>query len=141
MSDPISLRGIPAEIMRLVQHLSVQTGLSLVDVLRLALASGTFVELTKVAPDSSGTYGGLDGEVLAKALRRHLGSAIDLLLEYGQHPYQEFLHHQQQGAHALPVQPFPSSDEAARDGMVFDAALGDDLESLGLGQGISESMR
>lgn len=140
MSDPISLRGIPAEIMHLVQSLSVQTGLSLVDVLRLALASGIFVELTKVAPDSSGTYGGLDGEVLARALRRHLGSAIDLLLEYGQHPYQEFLH-QQQGAHALPVQPFPYSDETARDGMAFDAALGDDLESLGLGQGLSESMR
>jgi hypothetical protein len=84
--------------------------LSDVDVLGLTLACGIFVELTKVAPDSSGAYGGLDWVVLARALRRHLGSTIDLLLEYGQHSYQEFLHHQQ-GEHMLPIQPFPSSWE------------------------------
>ena len=135
------MRGVPASVMHLVERLSVQTGLSIIDVLRLALASGIFVELTKVAPERSGTYAGLDGEVLAKALRRHLGSAIDLLLEYGQHPYQELLSHQQQAEHALPVQPFPPPDATVRDGAAFDAALGDDLESLGLGRGISESAR
>jgi hypothetical protein len=104
----IAIARAACETLRL-RYLGVQ--ICDVDVLRLTLASGIFVELTKVAPNSSRTYGELDGEVLVRVLRRRLGSAIDLLLEYGQHSYQEFLHHQQQGERALPVQPFPSSWE------------------------------
>ena len=139
MSDPISLRGIPPEVMRLAQHLSVQTGVAVIDVLRLALASGILVELTKVTPDHTGTYGGLDGDTLARALRRHLGSAIDLLLEHGQHPYQGLLDHTPEGTKSLPAPRSAAPSEKSKETAQVDAALGDDMESLGLGWGLSES--
>ena len=83
MSDPISLRNVPSELLQLAQSLSAQTGLSLAAVLRLALASGLLVEATKIAPDQAGHYADLEGTTLAKALRRHLASAIDVLLGDG----------------------------------------------------------
>ena len=86
MSDPVSLRNIPPEVLKLARLLSEQTGLSLNAVFRLALASGLLIEVTKIAPQSDGTFAGWDGLSLAKVLRRHLSSAIDLLIEYEEHP-------------------------------------------------------
>jgi hypothetical protein len=81
MSDPVSLRNIPPDVLRMAHALSAQTGLSLGAVLRLALSSGMLVEATKLASGQDGTYAGVEAEPLARALRRHLGSAIDLLGE------------------------------------------------------------
>jgi hypothetical protein len=139
MSDPISLRNVPPELLHLAHALSAQVGASVAVVLRLALASGLLVEATKVAPDQAGTYAGLDGAVLAKALRRHLASAIDVLVEHGQHPYQAAFSVEQpaQRSHSLqPALPTPSFAEGAG---VFDPSLGDDLEALGLGMGLAET--
>lgn len=86
-ASPNSLRNIPPDALKLAHALSAQMGLSLSDVFRLALASGLLVEATKIAPGPDGTLAGLSGPGLAKALRRHLGSAIDLLIEYGEYPY------------------------------------------------------
>ena len=82
-SYPISLRNIPTEVMEIAQAIAQHTGLSIADVYRLALASGVLVEATKITPDRTGTYTGLDGDTLARALRRHLSSAIDLLIAFG----------------------------------------------------------
>jgi hypothetical protein len=86
MSDLVSLPNIPADALHLAQTLSVQTGISLSAIFRLALVSGVLVECTKVGPDLQGRYAGREALWLAKALRRHLSSAIDLLMEQGQHP-------------------------------------------------------
>lgn len=88
MRDPVSLRNIPPEALHYAASLSASTGLPMSDVFRLALISGCLVELARVAPDEFGCYGGLNGLSLAKALRCHLASAIDPLLDHGQHPYQ-----------------------------------------------------
>jgi hypothetical protein len=92
-----------------------------------------------VGPDQAGTYAGLDGATLAKALRRHLASAIDVLVEYGQHPYLSAFRTEQpaQRPHSLePGPPAPLSTEGAA---LFDRSLGDDLEALGLGMGLAET--
>jgi hypothetical protein len=140
MTDPISLRKIPPEALKLAQELSTQTGLSIIDLLRLALASGLLIEATKVSPRADGTQGGLEGRWLAKALRRHLGAAIDLLLEYGEHPYQAMMHARPEepphvrGRHTLP----PGGTSANRtDG---EPSLADDVDALGFGLGLSESL-
>jgi len=138
MSDPVSLRNIPPEMLQLAQTLSTQMGVTCAAVLRLALASGLLVEVTKVAPDPAGTYAGLKGDVLATALRRHLASAIDLLLEYGQHPYQSRLSTEQPQQRVPPPEPERPAPLLARETVAFDHALGDDLETLGLGMGIAE---
>ncbi len=138
MSDPISLRNIPPELLQLAQSLSAQTGLSLAAVLRLALASGLLVEATKVAPDQAGHYAGLEGTTLAKALRRHLASAIDVLLEYGQHPYPSASNAEQPARRPHPFEPGPSAPLSTVEAVGFDHALGDDLEMLGLGVGLAE---
>jgi hypothetical protein len=91
MRDPVSLRNIPKEVLHPAYAIHQHTGLSMSDVFRLALVSGMLIEATKVAPDHQGDLCGLDADDVAKALRRHLSSAIDLLLEHGQHPYQVFL--------------------------------------------------
>lgn len=75
-ASPNSLRNIPPDALKLAHALSAQMGLSLSDVFRLALVSGLLVEATKIAPGPDGTLAGWSGTVLAKALRRHLGSAI-----------------------------------------------------------------
>jgi hypothetical protein len=49
------------------------------------------VEVVRLLPEQDGTIGGLQIAYLAKALRRVLGPAIDLLWEQGEHPYQTFL--------------------------------------------------
>lgn len=139
MSDPISLRNVSPELLRLAHTLSTQIGASVAVVLRLALASGLLVEATKVAPDQAGTYAGLDGATLAKALRRHLASAIDVLVEYGQHPYQAAFSAEQPGQRPHPLEPGPRAPSSAEDAAVFDRSLGDDLESLGLGMGLMET--
>lgn len=132
-THPIMLRNIPGDIVAIAEAIAQQTGLSLADVYRLALASGVLVEATRITPDREGTYAGLDGLYLARALRRHLGSAIDLLLASGEHPIANILAPQtiaseQVGYHIkTPEQESP-----------FDSSLGDDLESLGIGLGLSE---
>jgi hypothetical protein len=138
MSDPISLRNVPPEMLHLAQTLSTQIGASVAMVLRLALASGLLVEATKVPPDQAGTYAGLDGATLAKALRRHLASAIDVLVEYGQHPYLSAFSAEQLAQRLHPLEPGPSVPLSAEGAAVFDRSLGDDLEALGLGMGLAE---
>lgn len=138
MSDPISLRNVPPELLHLAHALSTQQGASVAVVLRLALASGLLVEATKVAPDHAGTYAGLDGAILAKALRRHLASAIDVLVEYGQHPYQVAFSGEQP-AQRYAAQSAPPSPSLAEGTGFFNSSLGDDLEALGLGMGLAET--
>jgi hypothetical protein len=142
MSDPISLRNIPPESLLLAKAICSRTGLSLNAILRLALASGMLVEITKIAPDQAGTYGGLQPIELARALRGHLGSAIDLLMEQGQHPYSALL---RQG-NKREYTPEASHQEAliplqvtSREGVIADGSMGDDLEALGIGKGLSET--
>ena len=139
MSDPISLRNVPPELLHLAQTLSAQMGASVAAVLRLALASGLLVEATKVAPDQAGTYAGLEGAILAKALRRHLASAIDVLVEHGQHPYQSAFSTEQAAQKSHPLQPWPPAPLSEEGAAVFDHALGNDLEALGLGMGLMET--
>jgi hypothetical protein len=139
MSDPISLRNVPPELLCLAQTLSTRMGASVAAVLRLALASGLLVEATKVAPDQAGMYAGLDGATLAKALRRHLASAIDMLVEYGQHPYHPAFSTDQPPQRPYPLQPGPSALPSAEGVEALDPSLGDELESLGLGRGLAET--
>ena len=140
MSDPVSLRKIPPEAQQLAQELSSQTGLSINDVFRLALASGLLVEATKVTPRSDGTQGGLPGIFLAKALRRHLGAAIDLLLEYGEHPYQALMKGRQEGQALGAAEQTISPGLMLGNGRHIEPSLGDDLEALGLGLGLAETL-
>lgn len=128
---PLSLRNIPTEIAEIADAIARHTGLSLADVYRLALGSGVLVEATKITPDRAGSYAGLDGAFLAHALRRHLGSAIDLLVAYGEHPAAAALVPNEGKADARRAM---LPDEA----VPFDPSLGDDLESLGLGLGLSQ---
>ncbi len=110
------------------------------DVFRLALISGCLVELTKVAPDKDGNYGEVEALVMARTLRRHLASAIDFLLEHGQHPYQgTFQSGQETRASALSPSSHPSAGQREAAETAFDQALGDDLELLGMGFGLSET--
>ena len=140
MSDPISLRKIPPEALQLAQELSAQTGLSINDVFRLALASGLLVEATKVTPRSDGTQGGLPGTFLAKALRRHLGAAIDLLLEYGEHPYQTLMkgRQEEQALAAAERTVWPAG--MSGNGRHVEPSLGGDLDALGLGLGLAHTL-
>jgi hypothetical protein len=142
MSDPISLRNMPTDALHLADAISTQTGLSVTDVLRLALASGLLVEVTKIAPQQDGTLGGLPAISLAKALRRHLGSAIDLLVEHGQHPYQCLMINGQSGEVAskpLTTGAFPLAMPAEAT-TFFAHSIEDDLDSLGLGGGLAASL-
>ncbi len=138
MSDPVSIRNIPPAALKLAEELSAQTGLSISDEFRLALASGLLIEATKVAPGRDGTFGGLHGELLAKALRRHLGSAIDLLIEYGQHPYQALIN-DGPGSDI-----YRTSDKATPSHIQPEKnkppvhSIEDDLDELGMGSGLSD---
>ena len=139
MSDPVSLRNIPPDVLKLAQDLSVQTGLSINDEFRLALASGLLIEATKVTPRPDGTFGGLPGAMLAKALRRHLGSAIDLLVEHGQHPYQAFMsdgkrEHAFRASDGTTTQAVPEKDP------LLAHSIEKDLDMLGIGVGLSETL-
>jgi hypothetical protein len=129
----IMLRNIPGDIVAIAEAIAQQTGLSLADVYRLALASGVLVEATRITPDREGTYAGLDGLYLARALRRHLGSAIDLLLASGEHPIVSIVATQTTASEQ--VSHYTNKPEQE---LPFDSSLGDDLESLGIGLGLSE---
>jgi hypothetical protein len=129
----IMLRNIPGDIVAIAEAIAQQTGLSLADVYRLALASGILVEATRITPDREGTYAGLDGLYLARALRRHLGSAIDLLLASGEHPIANLLATQTTASEQVGHYTNKPEQESP-----FDSSLGDDLESLGIGLRLSE---
>lgn len=136
-SQSIPLRHIPAEVVEVADAIARHTGLSLAAVYRLALASGMLVEATKITPDHGGTYAGLDGEYLAKALRRHLSSAIDLLLAYGEYPAATRLSPPPPGQATGSDHSVLPSNELEQE-QPFDPSIGDDLESLGIGLGLSE---
>ncbi|HEU5381897.1 MAG TPA: hypothetical protein VFV38_41275 [Ktedonobacteraceae bacterium] len=143
MSDPVSLRNIPPDALKLAHALSVQTGLSLGAVFRLALTSGLLIEATKVAPGLDETLGGLETASLAKALRRHLSSAIDLLVEYGEHPYQGMMgqgERPQQGTpRTLPRLEEPADPKLVEEqSLLFENAIADDLDLLGIGMSLAE---
>jgi hypothetical protein len=131
-TDPRNIRNIPAEVTQIARQIARHTGLSESDVLRLALVSGILVEVTKISPDRAGTFGGLQGAYLAKALRRHLSSAIDFLLEQGQHPYQ--------GTFAATPAAVSGAAPAPEREAVYDTAMADELEGLGIGLGMSSSL-
>jgi len=133
-SDPRNIRNIPDEVTQIARRISQHTGLSESDVLRLALCSGILVEATKVTPDRSGTFAGVPGAYLAKALRRHLSSAIDFLLEQGQHPYQGTL------GTAAPAQISAAPAFVPESEPVYDTAMADELEGMGFGMGLSMGM-
>ncbi|GHO59169.1 hypothetical protein [Ktedonobacter robiniae] len=141
MSNPISLRNIPPHALELAQQLCDHTGLSIADVLRQAIVSGLLVEATKFAPCEDGTLGGVEPARLAKALRRHLSSAIDVLLEYDEHPYQQD-QRKEKSAQILqvPLQDKPAeatSETKPRQEAIFDETIGEDLDMLGMGFGLS----
>lgn len=135
-SSPISLRNIPAEVTEIAQAIAQHTGLSIADVYRLALASGVLVEATKITPDRAGTYAGLDGPTLARALRRHLSSAIDLLLASGEHPASALLTTMAGPSRSEESRLLSPSQEPSPE-MTFDPTIGDELASLGIGLGLS----
>lgn len=142
MSDPISLRNVPAEVLQVAHLLSVQSSLSVNAILRLALASGILVEATKLPPQQDGTYGGVEGAHLARALRRHLGSAIDLLLEHEQHPYHvaaSLERSNQSNLHQTLHAP-PSLHEQSGKAAMFSASMSEELEALGIGRGLAETI-
>jgi hypothetical protein len=137
-SDPRNLRNIPEEVIQTARVIAKHSGLSESDILRLALASGILVEITKITPDRFGTYGGLQADYLAKSLRRHLSSAIDFLLEHGQHPYQAAFTNT--GGMSAPfASPFVSAAPSMPD-TTFDTAMADELETMGIGLGLSQAM-
>ena len=141
MSDPISLRNIPVDSLHLADEISTQTGLSVNDVFRLALASGLLVEVTKIAPKLDGTLGGMQAASLAKALRRHLGSAIDILMEHGEHPHQSVVSTQQKEAEiVLPKTTLSPMTASSGKENFLEHSIGDDLDSLGMGVGLSASL-
>lgn len=137
MGGPVSLRNIPPQALHLAHRLCEQTGLSIADVLRQAIVSGLLVEATKLAPAPDGTLGGLEAAYLARALRRHLSSAIDVLLEYEQHPYQIQMA-QGSGKHvgASPEKQAPAWTMPEQS-VSFEGAIGEDLDTLGLGLSLS----
>jgi hypothetical protein len=136
---PLSLRNIPPDVLNLAQDLSAQTGLSINDVFRLALASGLLIELTKVTPRPDGTFCGLPGALLARALRPHLGSAIDLMFEQRQHPYQAFMSDEKR-AQAFRASEYPTATQAMPEkDQLFESSIEEDLDMLGIGIGLSET--
>src|SRR3954469_15770873 len=145
MSAPISLRNIPPDTLKLAHALSAQTGLSLNAVFRLALTSGLLVELTKVTPEPSKRFAGLEAAYLAKVLRRHLSSAIDLLVEYEEHPYQAMMgqgeRSSQDNSQGQPQVAKPTETRQVEERhRMAESAIGDDLEMLGIGMGLAETV-
>jgi hypothetical protein len=140
MRDPVSLRNIPKEVLHLACAIHQHTGLSMSDVFRLALVSGMLIEATKVAPDHQGNLCGLHADDVAKALRRHLSSAIDLLLEHEQHPYQVFLRSRNDAPmHGPSIDTIPVNTTSAVNVPPM-YSIADDLNALGIGLGFSEAL-
>jgi hypothetical protein len=136
---PKSLRNVPPEIMHMAQAISQRNGLSLADILRLALITGMFVEAAKAGPDAAGRYADLDVDYLATSLRRLLAAPIDLLIERQQHPYLTA------GAANGVAPPAPGPALAGGEPlptgtMQFDDEFADELESLGMGVGLSAEL-
>jgi hypothetical protein len=140
MRDRFSLRNIPKEAEHLAEVIHRQTNLSESDVCRLALVSGMLVEVVRLLPEKEGTIGDLEIAYLAKALRRVLGPAIDLLWELGEHPYQTFLTGANGGG--IPISPHEriSSQIAPLQQASLEGGMGDDLDLLGIGIGLSETL-
>src|SRR5579885_2480273 len=141
-SAPISLRNIPPTALHIAQSLCHQTHLSMADLLRQALVSGLLVEATRFAPDQEGKLGGQDPAILAKALRRHLSSAIDLLIQYGELPYQgtrepEEKRQQEQNPR---IEYLATSEPGEGLQILFEPAIGDDLEMLGIGLSLAHTL-
>lgn len=139
-TPPSSLRNIPPDTLKLAYALSAQMGLSLSDVFRMALVSGLLVEITKVAPGQDGTLAGWGGSTLAKALRRHLGSAIDLLIEHGEHPYSSMFFSEKRASHHISPGDQSSSPNGEEKGWPQKNAIEDDLEDLGIGFSLSAGL-
>ncbi len=145
MRDPISLRHIPPAALHMADCLCRQTNLSLADLLRQALVSGLLVEATRFAPAPDGTPGGKDPASLARALRRHLGSAIDLLIEYGELPYHGTREiDAKMGSEQRPM-PMDTEDSAVSEpeeeqSLLFENAIGEDLELLGIGMSLATAV-
>lgn len=140
MSGPISLRNVPPDALKLARMLSAQTGLSLNAVFRLALASGLLIEATRVTPGPDGKLAGWEGSALAKALRRHLGSAIDLLIEHGEHPYNPMFNGEN-GAFLRDSPAYRASLSLVKEeDRPQKNAIEDDLEDLGIGFGLSAGL-
>lgn len=138
MRDRFSLRNIPKEAEQLAEAIHRQTHLSESDVCRLALMSGMLVEVAGLPPETDGTIGGLQVTYLAKALRRVLGPAIDLLWEHGEHPYQVLI------SGNKGVVAFPSPGEVALPSRTalkeapIEHSMENNLDLLGIGAGLSE---
>ena len=98
------------------------------------------LEAAKVAPGQDGTFAGRDGLVLAKALRRHLSSAIDLLIEYGEHPYEAAFSSENRQQHQKMQRGRSESSIGSEQGRSLDNAIGDDLDALGIGFSLSEAL-
>ncbi len=140
MRDRFSLRNIPKEAEQLAEVIHQQTNLSESDVCRLALVSGMLVEVVRLLPEQDGTVGGLQIAYLAKALRRVLGPAIDLVWEQGEHPYQILLS-RSNGAGVPPLlDEGTSSQTAPLQEASVQGLIGDDLDLLGIGVGLSETL-
>jgi hypothetical protein len=136
---PQSLR-IQPEVMALAAVIAKEQGEGQVaSILRQALSCGMLVLVASLSPDENGQLATFEPAFLAKALRRKLAAAVDLLIEHGQLP---------QGMVVSPVMSsmLSSSDHhpglektpspAAR-AFAFDSQMCDDLDALGIGVGIS----
>ena len=139
-TPPNSLRNIPPDALKLAHALSTQTGLSLSDVFRLALTSGLLVEAAKVTPGPDGTLAGWEGLALATALRRHLSAAIDLLMEYEQHPYGATFSSENRLQNQKVRDERSGSSLMSEKGSHQENAIGDDIDALGLGFSLSEEL-
>ena len=132
--NPTSLRNIPPDAMQMVQFVSQRLGISIANILRMAIVSGSVIELIKAGPDQAGEYGGFSEQYLAELLRRHLAAPLDFLLQQGQHPYQNAFG---SGGTGLP-QLVPEPEQAKPSEGMFDTALMDELDELGFGGGLSD---
>jgi hypothetical protein len=140
MRNRFSLRNIPKEAEQLAEAIHRKTNLSESDVCRLALIKGMLVEMANLPPEPDGTVGGLQMTDLAKALRRVLGSAIDLLWEQGEHPYQTLLDGFKQTKTHQAASGGASYQTAPSLKAAVEGSVGDDLDQLGIGIGLSETL-
>ncbi len=137
MSGTISLRNISPQALHMAHCLCEQTEQSMADILRQAIVSGLLVEATKYAPDLDGKLAGLEAIHLAKALRRHISSAIDVLLEHEEHPYQ--IQGDKKNYTPPSLEKQAQIAPVSQAGILFEATIGDDLDMLGLGLRLSET--
>jgi hypothetical protein len=141
MRDRFSLRNIPKDAERLAEAIHRQTNLSESDVCRLALMSGMLVEAARLPPEQNGTMGGMNVLYLAKALRRVLGPAIDLLWEQGEHPYQTLISGNKGASETSPSSDSSShASKGHKNDVSFEHSIQDDLDQLGIGFGLSEAL-